>query len=55
MANYQDFITEYDDEVWRGIGEGNLKNVLELWLDFTARIAERADSKLRDLDDIFDY
>lgn len=53
MANYAEFLGGYEDQLIDVLRAGNLKSVVELWIDFMEQCAMKANSKLRDLDDIF--
>ena len=53
MANYTDFVAEFDGELVEVINGGDLKGVLELWLRFLDMCENKANSKLRDLDELF--
>ena len=53
MANLDEFLKDYEDELIVALHTGQLKIIVELWLKFLDMCADRANSKLRDWDDIF--
>lgn len=44
---------EYKDQIFEALRNSKLKVVIERWLEFIEMCAMKADSKLRDLDELF--
>lgn len=53
MANYDEFYKDFGAELIPSLNSGQLENVLDLWLKFLDICAMRADSKLKEWEDIF--
>ena len=55
MARSTEFFFEYQDKLNDALVKGKLKDILELWLTFIEKGNMKVESKVNDLDDIFDW
>lgn len=53
MANLPDFMSDCYDTVYPALINAQLKVLVETWLDFSEMCAQKANSKIQDLDDLF--
>jgi len=53
MANLSDFMSEYNEVVFFALKDAQLKVLVETWLEFSELCAQKANSKIQDLDDLF--
>lgn len=53
MANISDFMSEYNDTIFYALKDAKVKVLVETWLEFIDMCAQKANSKIQDLDDLF--
>jgi len=53
MANISDFMSEYDSTIFFALKDAKVKVLVETWLEFIDMCAQKANSKIQDLDDLF--